>query len=112
MSFENKGFPNNLNRHYDNLRARALNYDETENFGPQDVINQYYFAQLLKKKSNQIDTESKGTVKGGGLSTKENPAEITPFVIEAKKKPKSKIKFFYYIIAIILIILIYKQFKK
>ena len=115
MSFENKGFPNNLNKQYDNLRARALNYDDNENYGGLSAFELSAIANIVKK-NNQlktIDTESKGIVKGGGLSTKTNPAELPDFVIEAPKKPKAiKMKYFYYIIAIILIILIYKQFKK
>jgi len=114
MSFENKGFPNSLNKQYDSLRARALNYEDAENYyAGQSPFELMAIANQFKK-NNQlktIDTGGKGIVKGGGLSTKDNPAQLPEFVVEAKPK-KNKMKYFYYIIAVILIILIYKQFKK
>lgn len=157
MSFENKGFPNSLNKRYDSLRARALNYDEAENFGfnPTQLSNlsnivktdnrldteknkQKTTAKRVKTtkakktkkdfkdtflgglisdifkggKDTGTDDESRGIVEGGGLSTRENPANLPEFVVESKRPQSNKMKYFYYIIAVILIILIYKQFKK
>lgn len=151
MSFENKGFANSLNKKYDSLKARALNYDEPENYLPGQspfelmaITNQFkknnqldteknkrktrtkkvkttkekkefkntFLGGLLGVFKGDTDTESKGIVEGGGLSTNENPANLPEFVVESKKPQSNKMKYFYYIIAVILIILIYKQFKK
>jgi hypothetical protein len=152
MSFENKGFPNSLNKQFDSLNSNALNYDDSENFGGLNATSLSNLANIVKtdnrlnteknKPKTRVkkvktprvkkpfestflggllsgvfkggtDSESKGIVEGGGLSTIENPAQLPEYVVEAQRKPQaSKMKYFYYIIAIILIILIYKQFKK
>lgn len=56
MSFENKGFPNSLNKQFDSLKEQALYYDDSENFGGLNATSLSNLANIVKT-DNRLDTE-------------------------------------------------------
>lgn len=105
MSFENKGFPNDLNSRYEALNRNHEYYDKPMNlplgnpkmttYGvPQNVVMPSYLQTGTSGKPAE-------TPKKSVIGTAENPTEMEPVVIVAprKKKPMA------YILAILIIAL-------
>ena len=118
MSFENKGFPNDLNKRFEALNNQYQNYTPLEEANkinaplPASTLPIGPQLPTIKTYSNTQGALT-GYVAGGGLSTADNPAELPQLIVKSNKKKKNSLKIIgISLIVILLIIYASKLIKK
>lgn len=115
MSFENKGFANDLNSRYEAMNNERKTYEPFETIsggilklkpvGLPQYKPQPLNVSMPKSLQPQINYANPETLAGQAIGTLENPTELPPYIVTT---PKKKNKAIYYILsALILLIAIY-----
>ena len=118
MSFENKGYKNDLNEAYFNMNENHSQYYEAPALLTPVITNlqpiplkTYQPSGILSTIKAPVMTSVNTSPEKERIGTEANPTGYGEFVIVAKKKKSNK-KLFYIIGAVVLVLLIVLYFRK